>query len=291
MKIAVIGCRGQLGTDCSTLLSGRHQLICWDTPHFDIGNGEVVETSIGATRPDVIINCAAYTAVDACEHEKELCWRVNAEGPRHLAQAATRYSCRLIHISTDYVFDGALAPPAGYSEDDSTNPLSEYGRSKLAGEQAVLNYAEDQVILRTAWLYSPYGRNFVKTMLRLALQDPERPLKVVNDQFGSLTWSHPLTLQIEKLLTADIKGIVHATATGHSTWYEAACYFLERMNVRHNLVPCTTAEYPTPARRPANSILTNTRLERAGLSVFGDWRDDVDRFVRIYRQKLMQELD
>lgn len=287
MKIAIIGSRGQLGQDCCAILARANQISGCDIPRIDIADSRIVEGYIDETRPEVIINCAAYTAVDACEKEIELCRRVNAEGPKHLARAASRHNCRLIHISTDYVFDGRLTPPAGYSETDTTNPLSEYGRSKLAGEQAVLEYAPDRVILRTAWLYSVHGGNFLKTMLRLALQDPKRPLKVVNDQYGSLTWSRTLALQIERLLSPAIQGVVHATSEGYSTWYQAACYFLEAMEVEHNLQPCTTAEYPTLACRPANSILANTRLDAAGVSTFVDWRKDVDMFVTLYREQLL----
>ncbi|SHO51436.1 dTDP-4-dehydrorhamnose reductase [Desulfopila aestuarii] len=289
MKIAIIGCRGQLGTDCSNILGNAHDLTCCDIPQIDIGDQESVDALVKEIRPDVIINCAAYTAVDACEKETKLCQRINAEGPKHLAQAATRHNCRLIHISTDYVFDGKRLPPEGYTEKDHTNPLSEYGRTKLAGEEAVLDYAKNHVILRTAWLYSAYGNNFLKTMLRLALQDPKRPIKVVNDQYGSLTWSHTLALQIEKLLDDKIHGIVHATSEGHSTWFEGACYFLDAMNVPHNLQPCSTAEYPTPAVRPANSILHNSRLNHAGLSTFGGWQKEIETFVKMYGEKLLNE--
>ncbi|MBU0961518.1 MAG: NAD(P)-dependent oxidoreductase, partial [Proteobacteria bacterium] len=168
-------------------------------------------------------------------------------------------------------------------------PLSQYGRSKLAGEQAVTEISSDHLILRTAWLYGWGGKNFLKTMLRLALADPSRELKVVNDQHGSLTWTATLARQIETVLTSDLQGIVHATAEGSSTWYQGACYFLDAMEISHNLVPCSTSEYPTPAHRPANSILENRRLKQAGLSIFNSWQGDIDAFVRLYRKELLQE--
>lgn len=289
MKIAIIGSRGQLGNDCYTLLNDRHGVIRCDRPHVDLGSKESIDSCIAAIRPEVIINCAAYTAVDGCETEAEICWRINAEGPRHLAQAASRYRCRLLHISTDYVFDGMRPAPAGYTEDDRTNPLSMYGKSKREGEEAVLQYGEDAAILRTAWLYSAHGKNFLKTMLRLAQQDPERIVKVVNDQYGSLTWTHTLALQIVQLLGSEMQGIIHATSDGYSTWFGAARYFLDAIGVRHNLQPCTTAEYPTAARRPANSILINNKLDNAGLSVFRDWREDLRDFVRIHGKQLLHE--
>lgn len=289
MKIVIIGARGQLGTDCCNILARENDTAGCDIPQVDIGNKESVDCYIAETRPEAIINCAAYTAVDACETDTELSWRVNAEGPKYLAQAAEKYNSRLIHISTDYVFDGTREVPNAYREEDATNPLSQYGRSKLAGEQAVSEYASNHVILRTAWLYSAYGKNFLKTMLRLAVANPEKELKVVDDQYGSLTWSYTLALQIQKLLHADLTGVVHATSEGYSSWYGAARSFLNLMGVPYNLRPCTTANYPTPAHRPANSILANTRLDTAGISRFVSWQEDLDTFVDMYREKLLAE--
>ncbi len=289
MKILIIGARGQLGSDCCSMLSRENDTLGCDIPQIDIGDQQSVDRYISDARPEVIINCAAYTAVDACESERELAWRVNALGPKYLAMAAGRTNSRLIQISTDYVFDGTKPVPAAYSEEDNTNPLSQYGLSKLAGERSIAEYAPNALILRTAWLYSGSGRNFLKTMLRLSLADPERELKVVDDQYGSLTWSYTLAQQIQRLLGPEMTGIVHATSEGYSSWYGAARYFLEAMKVPHRLQPCTTADYPTPAHRPANSILANTRLDGAGISTFVSWQEDVDTFVDMYRESLLAE--
>ncbi len=290
MKIVIIGANGQLGSDCCNILSTENETIGCDLPHIDIGNKSSVDKYLGETRPDVIVNCAAYTAVDACESEMELSWKVNADGPKHIAQAAERQGCRFIHVSTDYVFDGNRPAPEPYFETDIPNPLSQYGKSKLAGERAVAGYASNHIIIRPAWLYSAYGKNFLKTMLKLAVGDPDRELKVVDDQYGSLTWSFTLALQIQKLLSSDLTGVVHATSEGYSTWYEAARYFLDAMGVTYAMSPCTTAEYPTPAHRPANSILENKVLKDAGVSVFTGWQDDIDRFVDEYRDQLLSEV-
>jgi len=289
MKILIIGAKGQLGSDCCNILSRENDTLGCDIPQIDIGDPASVDRYISHARPEIIINCAAYTAVDACETEREICWKVNADGPKHLAMAARKTNSRLIHISTDYVLDGKKPAPESYSESDATNPLSQYGESKLAGERYIAEYAPNSVILRTAWLYSGYGRNFLKTMLRLSLANPERELKVVNDQYGSLTWSYTLAQQIKTLLRSEMTGIVHATSEGYSTWFGAARHFLEAMDVPHNLQPCTTADYPTPAHRPANSILANTRLDEAEISAFVDWREDVDTFVDMYRESLIAE--
>jgi dTDP-4-dehydrorhamnose reductase len=289
MNIVIVGAGGQLGSDCGKLLSGKHQVVSRDLPQVDIGDAGSVARLLEETRPQVIINCAAYTAVDACESNLELSWRINALGPRFLAEGAARHQARLIHISTDYVFDGHRPAPQPYVEDDAPNPLSQYGRSKLAGEEAVIKACANHVILRTAWLYGATGKNFLKTMLRLAVADPHRQLKVVDDQHGSLTWSRTLARQIEQLLDGGITGIVHATSEGHATWYEVARTFLTAMGLPFSMRPCTTAEYPTPAHRPANSILENRVLHQAGCNLFVDWRQDLEHFVAAHKEALLAE--
>lgn len=289
MRVVIIGANGQLGTDCLDVLSPGHETVGCDIPEINISEAKSVDGFLEQQEPDLIINCAAYTAVDACETDMETCWKVNAKGPWNIAKTAERLGCRLIHVSTDYVFDGNLTVPEAYVESDSTNPLSEYGKSKLAGEKNVTENCSNHLILRTAWLYSAWGKNFLKTMLRLALMSPEKELKVVNDQFGSLTWSYTLAKQIERLLESKLTGIVHTTADGYSSWYEAARYFLDRMGVAYTMVPCTTSEYPTPAHRPANSILANQILDDAGISTFNSWQTDIDEFVEKYKEQLLQE--
>jgi len=288
MKILIVGVNGQLGTDCRNILGQENQICGRDIPAVDISDEKSVAACVAVEKPDVIVNCAAYTAVDACEDDEQ-CWRVNAQGPGNLAIAAREHGCRLIHISTDYVFDGHRPPPDAYDESAPVNPLSQYGKSKLAGEQAVHETLDNHVILRTAWLYSAFGKNFLKTMLRLSLAAPETERKVVNDQHGSLTWSYTLAQQIGKLLDSDLTGVFHATAEGFCTWYEGACYFLEAMGVPHRLRPCLTSEYPTKARRPANSILENRRLHEAGISTFVSWQEDIMTFVDMYRDHLLKE--
>ena len=289
MRILIIGSGGQLGTDCSRILADEHQLTAVDVPHIDITRKQSVATICAEHEPEAIINCAAFTAVDRCETEKSAAWLVNAEGPKFIGEVAAERGCRVIHISTDYVFDGSKPVPQPYVEDDPVNPLSEYGRSKLAGEENLLAACPESVILRTAWLYSANGPNFLKTMLRLALSDPKRNFTIVNDQFGSLTWSLTLAEQIRKLLDSSLKGVIHTTSDGYSSWYEGACYFLEKMGVEHAFVPCTTEEYPTPAHRPANSILGNGVLDSRGISLFRSWQEDVDSFVAGYRDALLAE--
>ncbi len=289
MKIVIVGVNGQLGTDCVKIFSPSHEVFGCDIPEVDISSKESIEKFVIPLKPDVIINCAAFTNVDACETEQELAKKINADGPKYLAQVATEIGSRFIHISTDYVFSGNKPIPDYYLESDEVDPLSQYGVTKLAGEKAALEYCENTLCLRTAWLYSGYGKNFLKTMLRMALSDPNRAFTIVNDQYGSLTWSYTLAKQIETLLGTDLTGIFHTTSEGYSTCYEAACYFLDTMEVPHSFIPCTTEDFPTPAHRPTNSHLENAALKKQGISVFVDWKKDVDSFVKEFKEPLIAE--
>jgi len=285
--------KGQLGTECQELLTAAgHEIFGADLPEWDLTVPAVIERLLKEFKPEVIVNCAAFTRVDDCETQRDKAWQVNAELPARLAAGAAAAGARLIHISTDYVFSGDRPIPQAYVESDATGPVSWYGKSKLAGEQAVLKYPDCRpLILRTAWLYSRTGRNFPKTMLRLALTDPDRVIRVVNEQFGSPTWSRRLAMQIAEVLKADPpSGVYHATAEGYCTWCEFAGYFLRAMQVPHRLEPCRSADYPTPAKRPLNSILENARLNALGISVMTDWRADVDEFVRTCRAGLLAEV-
>ncbi len=289
MKILITGGRGQLGCDVSSVLSKENDIFSYGSKELDIGDRQKVDSIISLHQPEILINCAAYTAVDDCETEKKAAWRVNAEGPENLANAMEACGGKIFHISTDYVFNGNKPSTGSYDEKDSVDPLSEYGKSKLAGEQAIAKYCSNHLILRTAWLYGWHGKNFLKTMLRLALANPTRELKVVDDQYGSLTWTATLAQQIQTILTSDLQGIVHATAEGACTWYQGACYFLNAMEIPYNINPCPTSEYPTPAHRPSNSILANNLLNQAGLSVFNSWQEDIDQFVALYKKELIEE--
>ncbi|MCD6294722.1 MAG: dTDP-4-dehydrorhamnose reductase [Deltaproteobacteria bacterium] len=287
MKILITGGAGQLGRDCTTVLKKSHEVTPVGSKALDIADRTAVNAFVKALKPDVILNCAAFTRVDDCETEKEPAWKVNVEGPKNLASAAGARGARMIHISTDYVFDGKKPVPDHYTETDNTHPISYYGLTKLEAEKAVCEETDRYSILRTAWLYGINGRNFLKTMLRLALGDPEREIQVVHDQFGSPTWSYRLAEQIATVLDADVNGLFHATSEGHCTWYELATTFLDEMEVPNAFVPCTTRDYPTPAKRPANAILENQRLKDEGLNIMRDWRTDLIQFVNLFKLRLI----
>ena len=288
MKIIISGAGGQLGNDCQRVFGKVHQVTALGRQALDITRGVQVKETVAKINPDLIINCAAHTGVDACESGTERARELNVSGPRYLAQSAVRCGSLLVHISTDYVFDGQKPIADGYVEDDDPMPLSVYGKTKLAGERAVRETTEHFIILRTAWLYGIQGNNFLKTMLKLTQANPSREFKVVSDQFGSPTWSYRLALQIEKLVEKGARGIYHATAEGVCTWYDLADYFLKKMNVPHCLVPCTSAEFPTAAVRPKNSILENRRLKEAGINIMAPWQDDVAQYIEQFGKQLRQ---
>lgn len=289
LKVLVAGSRGQLGRDCMQALGDRYTLLGLDLPEMDIASEESVAGALQQFPADVIVNCAAYTRVDAAETDRSAAWRINVDGPRVLGEAASRRRCRVLHISTDYVFDGRKPLPQPYIESDIVRPLCYYGETKLQGEAALLRTGASCSVLRTAWLYGIHGQNFLKTMLRLALKSPGKPLRVVHDQHGSATWSWRLALQISRVIEAGTEGLFHATAEGHGTWFELADFFLQQMGVPHEIAAITTADYPTPAQRPANSILENARLKALGLNVMVPWQDDVAAFAKQWRARLLAE--
>lgn len=278
-----------MGSDCVQVFSPVHDVVALSSRDLDISDSDAVEDMINRVKPDIIVNCAAYTNVDACETNKELAWKVNVKGTGNLALSVEKFGGLLIHISTDYVFSGNKEVSEPYLEDDSLSPRSFYSKTKLKSEEVIRQATDCHIIVRTAWLYGIRGHNFLKTMLKLALKDPQKEIKVVNDQFGSPTWSYRLALQMDRLVERGGQGTYHATSEGYCAWYELACYFLEKMEVPHTLIPCTTEEYPTPASRPKNSILENKRLKELGINIMPSWQSDVDRFVSKFKGPLMRE--
>jgi dTDP-4-dehydrorhamnose reductase len=289
MKILITGAGGQLGHDCRRVFAAEHDVIAFGHKELDISRRDQVDATIARIDPELVVNCAAHTGVDACETDATSARRINVDGPRNLVDSLRRQGGRLLHISTDYVFDGRKPIGRFYTETDSTGPLSVYGKTKLDGETAVRALGERHVIVRTAWLYGIRGRNFLKTMLSLARRNPTGEIKVVNDQFGSPTWSYRLALQMARLIETGGQGTYHATAEGVSTWYDLAEHFLKIMGVPHRLRPCASDEFPTPAARPRNGLLENRRLKAAGIHVMVPWREDVTQFVRQFRDRLMEE--
>lgn len=282
MRVLVVGSKGQLGREVMAVFGVDHEVHGLDLPECDAADPVAFGARMREIRPDLLVNCAAYTRVDAAETEREEAFRLNAVLPGVLADAAREHGIRLLHVSTDYVFPGDRPPPEPYREEDTPGPATWYGHTKLEGERAVLNRAPGAVVARTAWLYGSQGANFPRTMLRLALRDSARPLRVVSDQYGCPTWAWRLAEQLLALAGGGSGGVYHTAGEGHTTWYDFARVFLSAAGVAHEVVPCGTRDYPTPAPRPRNSILLNARLHRERLGVFQPWEEDVRRFAKTH---------
>ena len=262
MKILITGCNGQLGNEMQLLEkeNPQHTYYNTDVAELDITNQEAIEAFVEAHQIDGIVNCAAYTAVDKAEENEDLCQLLNAEAPAYLAHAIGKRGGWMIQISTDYVFDGTKHTP--YVEDDETCPNSVYGKTKLVGELNVQKLCERSMIIRTAWLYSTFGNNFVKTMIRLGNEKPE--LGVIFDQIGTPTYARDLAVCIMTAINQGvIPGIYHFTNEGVISWYDftKAIHRIAGITSCH-VRPLHTAEYPTPAARPHYSVLDKTKIKQ-----------------------------
>jgi dTDP-4-dehydrorhamnose reductase len=280
MKLFIIGCNGQLGKDMM-LTAAEYNLDAggMDFPDIDITNPHSIANAFSRHKPDVVINCAAHTAVDACETERTKAFAINGEGVRNIAEAAQRTDLKLVHISTDYVFDGTKTGP--YVETDAPNPRSVYGMSKLAGEQELIKAYDRYFILRIAWLYGTRGANFLKTIRSLARKRAaaKEPLKVVNDQIGTPTYTRHVCNQILSLINTDLFGLYHATNEGMCSWYDFAKAIVSACEIPVVLLPCTTKEFPRPAPRPANSVLENEHLKKLGLNIMPNWEKGLEEYL------------
>lgn len=274
MNILVTGGNGQLGNSIKKISSDypQHTFFFTDVPEVDITNLELLDRLMKEKSVDAIINCAAYTAVDKAESDVILAESINVAGPKNLAEAAKKRGAKLIHVSTDYVFNGTANEPL--KEEAQTDPIGVYGRTKLAGEQAVKDSGCDALVIRTAWLYSEFGNNFVKTMLRLGREREQ--LGVVFDQVGTPTYAPDLAVAIMTLLDKGFTGfdLYHFSNEGVISWYDftKAIFRLENINITLN--PIESCEYPTPAKRPAYSVLNKKKIKAAGVSV-PYWEDSL----------------
>ncbi|MEJ8553413.1 dTDP-4-dehydrorhamnose reductase [Tepidibacter sp. Z1-5] len=257
MKILVTGSKGQLGIDVVNHLSRYYEVVGLDKDDLDITNLESVLNCINEVNPDVIINCAAYTNVDGCEENQDLAYKINGIGARNLAIASNKNDIKLVHISTDFVFDGET--DSVYTEFDNSNPLSVYGKSKKAGEDFIKKMSSKYFILRTAWLYGKNGNNFVKTMLRLA--ETNDTLKIVDDQVGTPTFTEDLVEVIAMVIKTEKYGTYHVSNDGKCSWYDFAKKIFEISNVDIKVLPITTEELGRPAKRPKYSVMRNYMLE------------------------------
>jgi dTDP-4-dehydrorhamnose reductase len=277
MRIEVIGARGQLGRELMAVLARTgHAASGHDVEAVDIRDRGSVASLLEDVRPDAVVNCAAWTRVDAAETEPEAAWQVNAVAPGILAEACSARGVLLCHLSTDYVFDGVATSPI--DETARPAPRSAYGRGKLAGEEAVRSILPRHQIVRTAWLYGQEGPNFVLTMLRLAGERDR--LRVVADQWGSPTWTGHLAPAIVRLVERGSAGTFHLTNSGATTWHGLAEAIVEEAGLQTPVDPITSADFPTPAPRPAYSVLANRAWEALGEEPLPPWREGLRAYLR-----------
>lgn len=298
-RILLLGCTGQVGRELQACFADFGDLACADRKGADLSRSEQIRDLVRRAEPDVILNAAAYTAVDRAESEPALAMAINGEAPRVLAEEALRLGALLVHYSTDYVFDGSKQEP--WTEMDEPNPMNEYGATKLAGERAIESSGCRRLIFRTSWVFGPHGSNFLLTMLRLA-RERDR-LAIVNDQLGAPTSSIEIAAATRKIVEGvlegrfgdekDWAGIYHMTCGGSTTWFGfAQAIFARAGRVSEGklpeLVPITTDEYPTPARRPRKSVLSNARLHaRFGLRL-ASWSAALDAVMTVLRSGTSQ---
>ncbi|MDD3408197.1 MAG: dTDP-4-dehydrorhamnose reductase, partial [Methanobacteriaceae archaeon] len=254
MRILITGASGMLGHDLQRTLK-NHELILYNSKNLDITNKNLVSEKINEMKPDILINSAAYTNVDDCETNYEEAHKVNALGPKNLATVCKDLKIPLVHISTDYVFDGKKTEPL--KENDNLGPQTAYGKTKLEGEQFIQKILDEYFIIRTAWLYGCEGNNFVKTMLNLSKSHNE--INVVNDQIGSPTFTYDLAKGISEIIKTDKYGVYHLTNSGSCSWYEFSKEIFKLANINVKVTPVTTEEFPRPAPRPKYSVLSNDK--------------------------------
>ena len=276
MRVLVTGVKGQLGYDvCKRLDALQIENRGVDIEDFDLTRREQVDVYLDEYRPNVVVHCAAYTAVDAAESNEALCMAINAEGTRNVACACERLHAKIVYPSTDYVFDGSGTTP--FETDSRTAPQNVYGRSKLTGELAIAELTERYFIVRISWVFGVNGKNFVKTMLRLGAE--KESVSVVSDQVGSPTYTEDLAVLLCDMLQTERYGVYHATNEGVCSWSEFAQSIMQIAQLPCRIAPVSSTDYPTAAKRPLNSRMSKRSLDEAGFSRLPNWEDALERYL------------
>ncbi len=296
LRILVTGRNGQLGRDLINFLSTYYIVKGVDIDDFDIRNYKAAREYITRYEPDIVLHCAAFTDVDACESDVKTALDINATGTENIANVCQEIDARIIYYSTDYVFDGEKYSP--YTEEDRPNPKTVYGISKYEGEKYIEEISRNHAIMRIAWLYGANGRNFIKTMIKLGLEQLQNraegknitPFKVVNDQIGDPTWTMEIAKQTKLIIDNNLIGLFHCTSNGEISWYQFAKLIFEYLSMDVTINPCTTAEFPRPAPRPKYTGMENLRLKNLGLNIMRFHEQPLKEFLEKFGERLKDEL-
>lgn len=283
MKVLITGVQGLLGHEVAQVCREEGDVtietdISKSNSPLDITDPGAVRRLLSSMKPEWLINCAAYTDVDGCESNQQIAFELNARAPGNLARACEEYGTKLFHLSTDYVFNGCKE--GVYTEEDKTDPVSIYGKSKLGGEIAVQEGIEHYIIVRTQWLFGPHGKNFVSTILSIAKD--KGSINVVNDQWGSPTYSKDLARAIRMLIGCNARGIYHICNRGHATWFDLAKKAIEIVDLPTEVFPVGTKDFPRPAHRPANSILSTKRFTQITGKIMPPWQVSLNQYIKEY---------
>ncbi len=277
MRVLVTGVKGQLGHDVMNELAKRgHTGIGVDIEEMDITDPKACEKVISEVQVEAVIHCAAYTAVDAAEDNKDLCMKVNAEGTENIAKVCQKLDLKMMYISTDYVFNGQGTRP--WEPDDSREPLNVYGESKYRGELAVTSHTDKFFIVRIAWVFGVNGKNFIKTMLRLGQE--RGAVSVVNDQIGSPTYTYDLAVLLVDMIQTDQYGFYHATNEGLCSWYDFAVEIFRQAGMEVSVTPVSSDQFPAKAKRPSNSRMSKDKLTEKGFRRLPSWQDALGRYLK-----------
>lgn len=282
MKFLITGVEGQLGHDINLELSrrGYSDILAPSIKEMDLTDKDAVREKILEFRPDVVFHCAAYTAVDKAEEERELCYDVNVNGSKYIANYGNEVGAKVIYISTDYVFDGTK--DGIYEVDDKVNPVNYYGETKYLGEEAIKK-CDNYIITRISWVFGINGKNFIRTMLKLA--ETKNEISVVSDQVGSPTYTEDLSKVLVDMALSDKVGIYHVTNEGYCSWYEFAKYIFDVNDINMQVNPIMTKDYKTVAARPLNSRMNKEKLDSDGFERLPDWKDAVKRYSKVLKKE------
>ena len=278
MKVLVTGVKGQLGYDVVRELQSRgHEAIGVDIEEMDITDETAVSRVMEETAPEAVIHCSAFTAVDRAEEEQELCYKVNVEGTENIAKMCQKLGCKMLYLSTDYIFSGEGQRP--WEPEDTPSPLNAYGQSKYQGEVALRQYVDKYFIVRISWVFGINGNNFIKTMLRLGKENGA--VKVVDDQIGSPTYTFDLAKLLVDMIETEQYGAYHVTNEGICSWYEFAKEIFQEANMKEvTVIPVSSEEFPVKAKRPKNSRMSKEKLVQNGFSLLPSWQDAVKRYIK-----------